>query len=277
MNNINELCTIFNECFPELMISGSVFEKKISGCTVITEDHNGKTAAFAVVFQNAVVLLCVRPEYQRNGYGKTLLFKCEEKIKNSGYDHVVLGRSEKCFFFGAVIDTLSHRFFEKFGYTAENGCLSMILELDNFSYELMKKEFMPLYDAVFRKCTDDDMEEVRKAVLSVEPRWESRYSDSENAFGAFLDGKPVAFIKADPDALTIVSSDERKAGLLSYLGVIPSHRNRRIGSGLLCFAVNELKKNKCLDAFIDYTSLEAWYVRFGFEDCLWYWLGEKNI
>ncbi|WP_044974778.1 GNAT family N-acetyltransferase [Ruminococcus sp. HUN007] len=107
----SQFFSLFSECFPMLGTAGRVMEEKLEGTDLLVRKSGSEITGFAAVDGNTVLLVCVHPEHQGKGIGSSLLEEAEEIIRSRGYDRAVLGRSERDIFWGAVIDTMSHRFF----------------------------------------------------------------------------------------------------------------------------------------------------------------------
>lgn len=103
---IKKLYEIFKECFPASLITQEEFEKRLdfNDATIIKEyDDNNNLIGYAVVRENCISLLCVRPEFQRQGHGKRLLSKAEAAIKELGYNEILLGyKSDKTSLYNGV-------------------------------------------------------------------------------------------------------------------------------------------------------------------------------
>lgn len=268
---------LFSECFPMVMSSEKVIAGKLEGAELFDHYEGDRLAGFAAASGNTLLLLCVSPGFRGRGIGSLLLERAEQAVRDKGYDRIVLGRSERDLFWGALIDTLSHRFFENRGYSAKNGCLSMFLFAEEYSYD----DFLsgrPVREGVcFRISKGTAAPEVLEAVRRVEPKWVKFY---ENASGltvitAEVSGKTAGFVLADTDARTIITEDDGKTGLLGYVGVVPEERNKGTGLGMIAFAADYMISEGCTEIFINYTSLDTWYSKLGFEEYLWYWMGEK--
>jgi hypothetical protein len=137
-----KLCyDIFSQCFSFIPVQASVFCTKLDRSTFFFAYENGKPIGFAAVRDNIIELICILPAYQKKGHGTALLAQCESFIKQSGFGSAVLGRNETDLFRGAVINNLSHRFFEKSGYVAYNGCLDMVLYTEDFSYQTITERY----------------------------------------------------------------------------------------------------------------------------------------
>lgn len=272
-------CSIFFECFPFIPVAVSVLKEKLNGSIFFFVYEKDTVTGFAAVEKNIIKIICVCPDFQKKGYGTSLLKECEDFIKKSGYDKVILGRNETDIFRGAVMNNMSHRFFEKHGYYAYNGCLDMMLCMEDFSYNSITEKYPCSPDVNFKICENGYTAELIAAVNEVEPKWVRNYiSDRKSSIAiAVADNNIVGFVAVDFNARTIVTYEGAKTGLIGYVGVLPSMRGKHIGINLVAFATEQLRQRGCTEAFIEYTSLESWYSRAGYEEYLWFWLGEKNI
>lgn len=275
----SRLYEIFADCFPFIPMSEEIFREKISvpENRLLIRYFQKDPAAFSVINENTVVLICVHPDRQNCGTGSSLLKESEDLIRSKGYDSAVLGRGRTGIFFGAVIDTFSHRFFEKRGYTAVNGCLGMLLDPEDERSMLQyhKHSFSPEIKYMF--CPEHMKTELREAVLSVEPKWVSKYSDLSRAFIAAVGNEVAAFMLINDDSHTLVTSDDSRTGQPEYLGTVPKFRNRHIGTVMLLKGIDIMRKAGCTEIYIDYTAEDTWYSRIGFEDFIWFWMGEKKF
>jgi len=275
----SRLYEIFAECFPFIPMSERIFHEKISvpENKLLIRYFQNDPAAFSVINENTVVLICVHPDHQNKGTGSSLLKESEDLIRSKGYSTSVLGREKPDFFFGAVMDTFSHRFFEKRGYTALNGCLGMYLDLYGPQDTEAQQKYSCSPDIKFMFCPENMYSKLREAVASVEPKWLPKYSDCSRAFIAADGDEIAAFMLINDDSDTLATSEESRTGQPEYLGTVPKYRNRHIGTNMLLKGIDIMKKAGCTEVYIDYTSEDTWYSRIGFEDFIWFWMGEKNL
>ncbi len=276
--NTSELYNIFTSCFPYIPVAERLFLKKISSdkYRFFIRYNNNNPVAFAAVSGNSIALLCVVPEMQKMGHGTALLNECEKFIINEKCRTVILGRGSSDFFFGAVINNFSHNFFEKKGYRAYNGCLNMVLNLDEFSYSYIGTKYKNPENVVYEIYNDRDYIQLITAVSSVEPKWIAHYTKASDILVAKKEGRIVGFTIYDCDAETLVTAENEKTGALEYVGVIPGERKKGIGINMVAFATQILKNSSCNKAFIYYTCLDKWYSKLGYQDFLWFWMGEKT-
>ncbi len=277
MQQIKKCAELFTVCFPMMTVSENVIMRKLEGTKLFPRYAGNRLYAFASVSENSLLVICVHPDFRSRGTGSSLLREAEDYIAGNGYSSVLLGRSSRELFYGAVIDTMSHRFFESRGYSAANGCLSMYLTAEDFSYSDFLTDH-PVTDGVVYRVSGD-CGEIRSMVAAVEPNW-LRYCDSYKdrvIITAELSGRKIGFVLADDNAETIITEDGFRTGLLGYAGVLPEYRRKGTGLGMIAFAADYLIRQGCTDVFINYTSLDEWYSGAGFEEYLWYWMGEKKL
>ncbi|MDO5559735.1 MAG: GNAT family N-acetyltransferase [Oscillospiraceae bacterium] len=276
--SIEPLYRIFDECFPEISITLSAFETMLShkSSFLITERLNDEIIGFSAVRDNSVILICVAPGHQYHGIGTKLLHDSETFISKSGYKSVILGRDPSCFFMGAVIDNFSHRFFMKHGYYALNGCLCMWADLSTASFSKVSESLLS-GDIVRFELDNFDDTDLEYTVNAVEPKWLRLYRAPGHIITARTDDHIVGFSCISLYTPTLLSSSDGLSGSIDYVGVLPEYRNRGIGRRLIENSMRFQKESGCESAFIRYTSLDEWYRKCGFEEFIWYWLGEKQI
>ena len=275
----DQFFSVFSECFPMLGTADHVMAEKLEGADLLVRKSGDRITGFAAVDGNAVLLVCVHPEHQGKGLGSSLLEEAEELIRSRGYDRAVLGRSERDIFWGAVIDTMSHRFFENRGYTAFNGTLSMVLDAEDIPSDgSFGRRTLP-EGLSYKAVIGGDISDVLEAVARVEPKWLKFYEKAGSSviIKAVLSGRTVGFLTADTDAGTIITGKDNRTGLLGYVGVVPEESNRGIGLGMVAYAAEYMQSQGCTEVYVNYTSLDEWYAKLGFAENLWYWMGEKKL
>ena len=276
---IKKCYEVFCCCFDYIPVCFRVFLEKLNSCRIITITSYERLIAFAAIENNHIAVLCVHPDYQGRGYGRNLLNKCEREIFSQGYDKIILGRNSSDFVWGALINSSSHHFFERYGYTASNGCLNMFLYTDDFSYETFSEKYHQPEDLKLIVSRGADNDKIISAVKKVEPKWAGFFYPQKNKdiLLAVLKDEIAGFMTLDYNADTIITDEESKTGLLGYVGVVPEKRNRGIGRSMVAYGTELLKRSGCTEAFISYTSLDTWYSAIGYEEYLWFWMGGKNM
>ncbi len=241
---------IFKDCFTDIGIGYEQFCSLFSNCDVIYANDEG----VALVKDNMIRLLAVRPEFRNNGVGTELLYECELLIKKNGYDSVVLGGSPMC---GAVNG--SDVFFIKHGYIKDGDFVEMGMDITSYS---APEFFLP--DGVCFKYYDGTLEELHRAVADVDEEWVQYFSDMNSVFCGYLDGKLASFCIIGEDELCLLSDDTASVGSVGCVGTIPSFRNKGIGLAMVSKATELLRDNGSTKCFIHYTHLEKWYAKLGY-------------
>ncbi|MBH1941509.1 GNAT family N-acetyltransferase [Mobilitalea sibirica] len=279
----SQIFNLFKECFFSIPITEDIFYSLFDykNCNIITKHEDNILIGFSAVRDNNILLLCVAPKYQHRGYGRHLLLESEELIKRKGYNTIVLGDTSSKFFLGAPTTEKEWQekhnyFFEKFGYTANNGCLEMVMQLKNYNLEHLNIELYPK-NISFEYWTKKDKTELLKAVKEVEEDWVTYFEYDLPIYVAMEHGTCVGFTILSFDDTTLCSNGYNKVGMFGCVGVIPSKRSCGIGLAMVAHGTNELRKNGCDESYIHYTYLDKWYSKLGYQPILWYWFGKKRL
>lgn len=252
---------IFCACFPMLNLSEKLFEElsEINSCTRFNTE-----GGFALVKDNAVMLLAVHPDFRKQGAGSALLKMCENEIAEKGFEKAELGG----FLYGAVDG--SRGFFEKSGYTLGNEYCEMKLPLSDY------RDPLPEVSAKFGFY--NNIEDIRSAVGKVDDDWVD-FFDGESEYFCGFDraGQLVSFCILDDDEYCLISEENIRTGSVGCVGTIPEARGSGIGLKMVSLALEELKQRGCGQCFIHQTHLEGWYGKLGAKTVLKFRTAEKNI
>jgi GNAT superfamily N-acetyltransferase len=282
-DNKSKVYHLFKDCFPKLPITEGIFYKLFDyqKCDIVTKYEQEELIGFSAIHEDNIALLCVAPGYQRRGYGTQLVQESERLIKEHGYHTVRLGDINSKLFIGAYTSEREwnlrrNLFFEKYGYTAENGCLEMVMSLHEYSPE---RSGILLYPEgiTFEYWNNADKSDLFTAVGEVEEDWVQYYQYDLPIFVAMEHGKCVGFTILSFDDNTLCSYGNNKVGMVGCVGVIPKKRERGIGLAMVAHATQELKKNGCDLSYIHYTYLDQWYGKLGYQSVIWYWFGKKSL
>ena len=274
---------IFKECFLDIPITEDIFFSLLEyeKCEIIVKKEQDEIIGYSAVRENCIVLLCVAPKFQRMGFGKQLVKESEILIKKNGYDLVILGGTNSQLFLGAISEEAEwnqkhNYFFEKCGYTADNGCVEMVMSLNNYCIDNVNVLLNPP-NITFEYWNKEDKTELLSAVKEVEEDWVQYFEYASHFYVAMEQGKCVGFTILSFDDLTLCSDGHNKVGKVGCVGVIPSKRKGGIGIAMVAHATNELKKHGCDESYIHYTHLDKWYGKLGYQSILWFWFGKKRI
>ena len=120
MNEV--LYEVFTRSFPKMHVGFDDFNDRLdlNDSTVFKKfDESGTNLiGFSVVRENCICLLCVLPEYRRQGIGSYLLSQSEHFISSNGYNEVLLGyKGERTSLFkGVPLTEGNYDFFHSKGY-----------------------------------------------------------------------------------------------------------------------------------------------------------------
>lgn len=254
---------IFKACFPELIIDETNFSRLAYGEDVhIFRSKDG----FAAVRGNSIELLCVAPEYQRQGIGTELLKQCEQHIA-AEHKRVILSGNMLP---GAT--EASTDFFRRNGY-AIGECIfnEMSLELADFSapqYTAQEGAQFCFYDG--------SIETMRRAVAEVDDEWVQYFGEDGLFFVCLMNGEIASFCIVGEDECCLLS-DGKRIGSVGCVGTVPKFRRNGIGLHMVALAAEHLKSVGCDRVFIHYTHLDKWYGKLGAETFLRFSTAEKAV
>jgi GNAT superfamily N-acetyltransferase len=226
-----------------------------------------------------VRLLAVHPDFQRRGIGSSLLTWAETTLKTRGANRVVVGTEAHHFFPGIPldkrlpitleIDTPENAllgFFEHRGFEISTGVSNdLAMELD----ELPKIE-LPNNARIVQADVDSVLEFVRREFPG---RWvyDTNFvlQQAEHQHLALeVDGRVMGFaligLRSDPVILPSSLWLTEDCGL-GPMGVSSSLRGQGLGFALLVAAMHKLKSRGGTRMGIDWTGVQAFYQKAGFE------------
>lgn len=264
---VAEIHEIYRECFPESRMSIDAFAQRLDlgGMSRIIRRDGG----FAVINKDTILLLCVAPEYRRNGVGTTLVHDCEEYIRAAGFSEIVLGAGSTFFFQGVPDIDDAPDFFEKLGYVYEWVSADLTMNLENDPEPCEYPE-----NITFGYMEDDELDQVLDAVCEVREDWYEAFEDEpESTFVARAGDKIVGFCQIGNCNLPFANG----AGGLGCVGVIPAVRKHGIGLAMCREATLMLREEGYSEGYIAYTHLEHWYSRLGYNTIMHFHMGKKTF
>lgn len=279
----NRIYQIFKECFPELPVDEKYFYSlfQYDECSILCKYVLNELAGFAAIRGNRIILLCVAPEYRHQGLGRQLVEESENLISKNGYPTVILGGTDSKLFLGAPTGETEwynkkNHFFEKCGYSADHGCLEMIMSLQDFNLDQQNIP-ISLPGITYEYWGKEDKAELLDAVKEVDEDWVQYFQQNGSFYVAMDQGKCVGFTILSFNDDTLYSNGTNIVGNVGCVGVIPSRRKNGVGLAMVAHATNELKKHGCDISYIHYTYLDQWYGKLGYKPFLWYWFGYKHL
>lgn len=240
-------------------------------CSYYEHRENGQIVGFAIVEDFAIRMICVMPERQGSGIGKRMLMQIEKDLASKGHERVITGGVSSGMFIGAVSD--SWPFFEKSGYRAVGSCEEMLMELKDFS--------MDNYPHRGRKIAEygwfrGDLDEIRRAVASVDEGWVPYFTNPENIYVARVGGEIASFCLVDTDCKNYLTDIHGRVGMPGCVGTVPCFRNQGIAIEMIARATQYLKEQGMDISFIFFTGVGRWYEKLGYKTFLTEIFGEKQ-
>lgn len=279
----NAVYDLFRECFPQLDMTRDIFFRliDINKCRIISHSENGDTVGTAVLKDNTVQLVCVRPDFRGRGVGTKLMLNAEKNAADNGFDKIIIGGGGSRLFIGAVTPYEQWKdgrssFFDRLGYRFSGTYTDMKIMTDGFDLESLNIPKCPS-GISFEYIAADRREELIEAVKKVDDDWTKYFTFDSPIFAALAYGKTAGFCIVDENDENILSNGKNTVGSIGCVGVVPEMRRCGIGLEMVGRAAMNLKKRGCEEIFIHYTHLENWYGKLGFETFLRYVFCEKDI
>lgn len=138
----------------------------------------------------------------------------------------------------------------------------MVLALDKF--ELCKYD-RKLDDNISFGYYRGDIDEIKKAVESVDPDWVQYYTGTQRIYCGFIDGKTASFCQIADMGVHSINGRKVKVGGPGCVGTIPRYRDRGIGLTMVNHVTQILKEEGYDYSYIHYTGVASWYEKLGYE------------
>lgn len=220
--------------------------------------------------------LLVSESERNSGIGTKLLNHAEQVFRFLNLKEIRLGRDPLHYFPGIPFeDGSAIDFFKKRGYSRESVEIDLIRSVKGAAkYELTNDE------NCYRILTKEDMPELLSLlVMSFPGRWHyealhyNRKSQKGREFlGFYLEGKLQGFCRLNDHHSPIIAQNvywsplfQSPTGGIGPLGINRSIRGKRYGIDLVKAAANELMNRGVDQIIIDWTQLEQFYGKLGFE------------
>lgn len=279
----------------------AIYEGKVIGfiLTKLYDKTNYNNTEIMPKYLNTswISLIFVLSKYRKLKIGYNLVLKYENSIeeinrlnKESFVNKIIIGSDLDCFFPGIPndFDNLTDVFFRKMGYTVSyytHDCVkflgdneSVILNEinDNFEYRYLKKTDKDIFVSFLQE--------------QFFGRWlyeALEYFNDDQIFEEYLivldKDKVVGFLRTNKGLIDKISYNinwkERFNKLVGFgpLGVAREYRHMKIATSLILFAIDDVKKKGYTDILIDWTGLNNFYQKFGFQVWKCYQYGHKII
>lgn len=301
-NLVKDMYDLFRKSLPYVIREEeAVYSVLRNKDNVIIEKRNEENMLIgvSVVHKNTILLLCVAPEYRKQGIGSWLLNESEQAIRKAGFDEVTVGVGEDYITPGiptgkryapAVNERLDPRvddtagsFFEKRGYVHDWGdtcnCFDMKFPLCEFD-----KEEHSVGDSIggicYRFGTIEDRDNVcacTNAACEEFTRWyrdEFLYTenDSSRVLIAEVDGKVVGTLMVD-------TNHENGRGSVGCTSVHPDYRGKHIAVNMVILGTKYLRDVGMKEAYLSYTysGLDHMYGYAGYKIFVYFMMAKKKL
>jgi ribosomal protein S18 acetylase RimI-like enzyme len=241
-------------------------------------------------YQSAGFINClvVDPLFQKQGIGSQLLKYAEDGLKHFGVTTIHLGRDTYNYFPGLPFDFIEVKgWFEKRGYINNRHTHDLVTHVK----EPVKLNSLNDEKYQFKISTSADKEALLEFFERCFPgRWTYECMEYYATGG---DGREFMIVKDDQKVIGFCRLNDESSNTIAYntnwrkrftklggvgpLGVDREYRGLNLGYQLTALAINELINRNVTDIIIDWTSLIAFYRKFGFEVWKVYYYMSKNI
>lgn len=273
-DNILRYNEIFNECYPEFKMSVQLFSDLLIRENTKAFDciNNDNIVGFALVEDFAIRLICILPDYQRNGLGTKLLLEAEHYIKSNNFEKVITGGVSSGFIIGADYRTWS--FFEKNGYASKGQCDEMYINLNTFTYSA---DNFRGHNKASYGWYEGDADKLRQAVADVDEEWVQYFNEGDNVFVGMVGDEIACFCLVDLNCRKYLSDKYGKVGMPGCVGTVHKYRNQGIAIEMVALATQYLKEKNMDISFIFFTGVADWYKKIGYNTYITEIFGEKLI
>ena len=298
---ISEIYNLFRYSLPYVIREEetvySILKNK-DNVVIEKRDEDNRLIGVSVVHKNAIMLLCVAPEYRRQGIGTWLLEESEKAIRKAGFKEISVGLGEDYITPGiptskryapavnerldASIDETASSFFEKRGYVhdwgTESNCFDMKFPLSEFEKE--EHSIGETIDGVcYRFGTKEDLESISActdAACEDFTKWyqdEFLYTenDSSRVLVAVTDNKVVGTLMVD-------TNHESGLGSVGCTAVHPQYQGRHIAVNMVILGTKYLRDAGMKEAYLSYTytGLDHMYGYAGYKIFVYFMMAKKK-
>lgn len=279
---------------PRWSISPLELQKKLSGVTLgLVAEEEGTPVGFCAVGYRekgpaGLLLLLVKPAYQRRGIGSLLLDRQEARLRANGVDRLNAGFGNNGDYFwpGVPADVVSAgRFLTKHGWEDHEPSFDLVQELGEYCTPAWVYNRLKTTAVSFRLAGPALREKILDFEQSRFPAWaeffrnamaESEYQNILLALDSEETVVGALILRAHVPAVWDVDREAR-FGTLNLLGVTPGEQGKGIGIALAAKAFEILRERQCRVCYVQWTGLVNWYGKLGATTWAEYRMRSKNL
>ncbi len=282
---VNEIYNLYKETLPDIIRSRDTIKTILgdkSNHVIIRKDKN-RLAGVSVINGNTIYLLCVAEDFQKQGIGSELLMESEEYISSRGFNKIILGNGDDYIMPGVPMNKNAHEFFKKHGYAhswGDSGCYDMWQELENFNYT--KFSIGDIINGVlYRKADINDLNRILISLSDNEEDFTEYYRNEELYKGDDKILVLLAEINGEVLGTLFVGIETECEGFgnIGLTATARKYRGKGVATNLVRIGTKYLKEKGLEKAHLSftYTGLLNLYRRAGYEVCMEYFMGEKEL
>lgn len=215
-----------------------------------------------------IMLLLVRPAYQRKGIGQELLGRAVERFKRQGVSALQLGGGGSAYFWPGVPENLAGAlaFFEKAGWSFAEERIDMALSLRDYQTPTYVYQRAQESRVTFAHPNAEEIEAVVAFERKHFPSWAFYFEQplrrgelvAKDAEGAILGSSLVMrdnkWEKLLPGPI----------GSVCAVGVAEAARGKGVGLALVARGNELLQEQGCESVWLGWTHLRDWYGKLGY-------------
>jgi GNAT superfamily N-acetyltransferase len=282
---VNEIYDLYRASLPDIVKNEGQVKQLIAdgGNHIISHYEDGGLAGVSVINENTIYLLCVDKPFRGRGIGADLLRRSEERIKLNGFDEVRLGVGKDYIMPGSPMNEGAHAFFEKNGYSHAfdgNAVFDMSMMLSDFTYDEYSVG-CEIDGIEYRWAVSDDHDKIIECVADAEKGFVVLYQNMEQyEKGTRI---PVLIAVENEEVLgaivVTIETDGPGLGCIGATATAHKHRGRGVATNLVRLSTRHIKDIGLKKGFLSFTntSVAGIYYRSGYEICMEYFMGRKNI
>ena len=303
---MNKYYETFRKYFPFINREEKTLLKTINNENnefVEEKNENGDLKGFAIINLNTILLLIVDEKYRNTGVGTKLLKICEQKIKDKGFEKVVLGVGFDYLMPGVptskkfcpsvhenldpLVNDIASSFFEKRGYIHSWGkcnCFDMKMKLSDFNQN-DNSAGDTINNVKYRWAIIDDLDDIIKCAddaCQYQDEKFSKYYKNTDLYNDNNNQRVLIAVKDDKIVGTLIVSIETEGKNLGCVGctcVSFQETHQKIGTNLVKLGTKYLKDIGLKNASLSYTysGLDVLYGAAGYKISTYYFMGEKKL
>lgn len=280
-----KLWELYSACFPGNVRSEKTVRELLGrpDNTCLVEAEGEKLLAASVVNGNTVLMLCVLPEYRRQGIGSRLLEQSEDLVRQRGFSEIQFCDGPGYLTPGVPLTAENQAFFQKRGYVHSWGeceCVDMSLLLRDFT-EKDAALGRPIDGVVYRWAGKEDRRRVIDCVESSYPEFAEYYRDGS----LYEERSAERVLLAETDGLVCGAlmvgreTEQKGVGSVGCTVTRTEYRGRGIATRMVQLGTGYLKASGLSKGFLGYTytDIVPMYQRSGYQVCMKYMMAKKRL